>query len=145
MEKLVIGSESELAEIARKLIERAGESDASKAAVIALSGELGAGKTALVKRIARELGVQDEVTSPTFLIMRRYDTADARFTSLVHIDAYRIEEEGEMAPLRFSEVLAAPQSLVCIEWPERIASLIPSHAQRVAIDIEGEARVISFS
>lgn len=145
MEKLVIGTEAELAGVARKLIERAAAGDPARASVIALHGDLGAGKTALVKRIAEELGVEEEVTSPTFLIMRRYDTEDERFRSLVHIDAYRIEAPEEMLPLRFSEVLAAPQSLVCVEWPERIAALLPEEAQRVMIDIDGEARMFSFS
>jgi tRNA threonylcarbamoyladenosine biosynthesis protein TsaE len=145
MEKLVIGSESELTEIAQKVIQHASMHDPAVASIVALSGELGAGKTALVKRIAKELGVEEDVTSPTFLIMRRYETAHARFTSLVHIDAYRIEEEREMIPLHFTEVCATAGALVCIEWPERIASLVPRDAMRLTIAIEGEGRSLSFS
>lgn len=96
-----------------------------KAIVLALSGDLGAGKTTLVQLLARTLGVIDVVTSPTFVVMKQYETSDLTFTELVHIDAYRIDDVDEMRPLGFEALLAQPQTLVCIEWAERIAPLLP--------------------
>lgn len=99
----------------------------NEAMVLALSGDLGAGKTTLVQLLARELGVTDTVTSPTFVVMKQYETTSLMFTELVHIDAYRIEEVDEMRPLGFAALLAQAQTLVCIEWAERITELLPSH------------------
>ena len=92
--------------------------DTNGAAVIGLSGHLGAGKTAFVKAVARELGVAGEVTSPTFVIMKIYETEHQVFKRLVHIDAYRLERRADLEALRFEEIVSDPNSLVMIEWPE---------------------------
>lgn len=97
------------------------------ASVVALHGDLGAGKTTFVQELARVLGVSESVVSPTFLIMRSYELSDdPDFSSLSHLDAYRIEEVSEMGPLRFEELVADRGRLVVIEWAERIAPLLPS-------------------
>lgn len=93
---------------------------ASQAYVVGLSGHLGAGKTAFTKRIAKNLGVGEEVTSPTFVIMKIYETKNASFRRLVHIDAYRLEGREELGGLRFEEVVADPYNLVMMEWPENV-------------------------
>ncbi len=95
------------------------------ATVLGLSGDLGAGKTTFVQALARHLGVTETVTSPTYLIMRGYETASAQFPHLVHMDAYRIESLAELAPLRFAEVVARPETLLLIEWVERVAAALP--------------------
>lgn len=96
------------------------------AATVALSGELGAGKTAFTKSLARSLGVAEQVLSPTFVLMKTYDIpGHPRFRRLVHIDAYRLEGPEEATPLRFSEIAADPRNLVVIEWPERLAEILP--------------------
>lgn len=97
------------------------------AAVLALDGPLGAGKTTFVQTVAGQLGVTETVTSPTFVIQRSYETAHERFTTLVHIDAYRLESPDELAALGFTEHLADPACCVCIEWASRVASLLPPH------------------
>ncbi len=103
------------------------------ATVLSLSGDLGAGKTALVQCLARQLGVTETVTSPTFVVMKLYDTTNDTFTTLVHIDAYRIEDLDEMRPLGFTALLAEPQTLICIEWGERVATLLPPATVYVSI------------
>jgi tRNA threonylcarbamoyladenosine biosynthesis protein TsaE len=103
--------------------------------VIALSGDLGAGKTAFTQELAKFLGVTEVVTSPTFTIMKQYPLEGQLFNQLVHIDAYRLEDESEVVPLRLQEIFNAPKTIVCLEWPERIAALIPSTAVRVSIGI----------
>lgn len=112
------------------------------ATVLALEGELGAGKTTLTKEIAKLLGVAETLVSPTFVIMKRYLAVDARFGSLVHMDAYRIEDEGELAPLRFEELLREKGTLIIIEWPEKIKTKIPKTASRYRITHDGLRRII---
>jgi tRNA threonylcarbamoyladenosine biosynthesis protein TsaE len=104
------------------------------AVVIALSGDLGAGKTTFVQQIAEILGVEDTVTSPTFVIVKSYSTADAVFEKLVHMDAYRIEDDIELSPLNFSSLIIQPKTLLCIEWAERISASLPSRT--IKMDIE---------
>ncbi len=98
--------------------------------VIALRGELGAGKTLLVRGIARGLGLpaSEPVTSPTFTIINEYS---ARL-HLYHLDLYRISEPGEIDTLPWQESLFGA-GVAAIEWPERLGSLLPS--ERIDIDI----------
>lgn len=113
-----------------------------KATVIGLYGELGSGKTTFMKYLAEALGVKETIQSPTFVIMKKYgiqklesgiqgkpftQTQDSRFELLIHIDAYRLEKSAEMLNLGWSELILDPQNLICIEWPERIAEIMPQH------------------
>ncbi len=93
------------------------------ATVLLLSGPLGAGKTAFTKVLAQSLGVTETVTSPTFVVMKSYETTDERFPLLTHIDAYRIDDEAEAIPLHLTAVLGDPTRLVVVEWPERLPQL----------------------
>ena len=112
--------------------------------VIALQGDLGAGKTALTKILGEYLGVSEIINSPTFVIMKQYELSHELFDLLVHIDAYRIEDESEIGPLRLSEIIKRPKTIVCIEWPDLIPSIIPDQAVKVNIEIEqGETRKVS--
>lgn len=99
------------------------------ATVVGLSGDLGSGKTAFVKEVARKLGVTEEVLSPTFVIAKFYDLPTAPWSRLVHIDAYRLERPDEVRALRFDELLADPKNLVMIEWPEQLDGYFPANAQ----------------
>lgn len=109
----------ELGGIAAELLSTCTPGD--RASVITLQGDLGAGKTALVKALAHTLGIEETVTSPTFVIMKSYPVrAHAHFDTLIHIDAYRIEHEEELRILGFEELLRTPRTLIALEWPERI-------------------------
>lgn len=115
------------------------------ATVVALSGELGAGKTAFSQAVAAELGVTETVVSPTFVIMKTYATTHAHFTKLVHIDAYRLQGGVELSKLGWSEILADSHTLVLIEWPEQVADVIPADALRVSLEhVSDSQRSISF-
>ncbi len=105
-----------------------------KATIIGLSGDLGAGKTTLVQTLARHLGVQQQVVSPTFVIAKYYDTKDSKFQQLIHIDAYRIEDPAELVTLGWDRVVMEPNTLVVVEWPERIGTLLPSTTHRFHIE-----------
>lgn len=148
MEKLEITDEKELAPLAAKLIQLLIEKKPEEsAAVLALHGDLGAGKTSFVKALASVLGVVEVVTSPTFVIMKLYEAQEGAgtFEKLVHIDAYRIEDIDEMRVLRFEEVLAEKDTIICIEWAEKIEELLPAHTVHMNIEMKGQSRVITIS
>lgn len=112
------------------------------ATVVALHGELGAGKTTLSQMIAKRLGVEETVQSPTFVIMKSYPLTDPRFTKLVHIDLYRIESDNELEVLKFNELLLDPTALVLVEWAERASALMPRDALDVSIEMRDENAVM---
>lgn len=100
----------------------------SKATVVALSGDLGSGKTAFVKMVAEYFGMEEEVTSPTFVILKRYTLHVTRYMSMIHIDAYRLKNGEELLRLRFGELLDNPKNIIFIEWPENVKDAIPTDA-----------------
>lgn len=137
-----IGSLTELEQLAQELLGTISPSP-DGATILALNGDLGAGKTTFVQALARQMGVVEVVTSPTYLIMRQYATTDPRFPLLVHMDAYRIEDVGELVPLRFSDVLTTPGTLVCVEWAEKIADALPASVRTLTfVTDEHDVRTI---
>jgi len=116
------------------------------ASVVTLSGDLGAGKTTFTQQLAKHLGITEHVVSPTFGIMKSYELMDhPQFDQLIHIDAYRIEDISEVGPLRFEELFKQPRTLICLEWPEKIESILPAEKVGVLIEIrEGEERKVVF-
>jgi len=116
---------------------------AAHATVLALSGDLGAGKTTLVQALATQLGVREVVTSPTFVLLKQYETAEP-WEQLIHIDVYRIEDPAELKRLGFVELCALPNTVICLEWPERVATLVPSNAHHITLTIHGSERRITL-
>jgi tRNA threonylcarbamoyladenosine biosynthesis protein TsaE len=88
-------------------------------ACVALSGELGAGKTTLVRAIAGALGVTESVTSPTFALVHRYRGTDL---TIYHVDAYRLKPGDDARDLGFDDMLADPRGVVFVEWAEKLSS-----------------------
>jgi tRNA threonylcarbamoyladenosine biosynthesis protein TsaE len=115
-----------------------------RATVVTLSGVLGAGKTTFVQGMARALGVEETVTSPTFVLEKIYQIEGKKFTHLVHIDAYRLKGAHELEMLGWKELLADPGNLILLEWPERVAEAIPQDAIRITFDIHGDERIITI-
>ena len=97
--------------------------------ILALSGNLGVGKTTFVQTIARELGIERQIQSPTFSLMRSYTLKKPirGIKRLIHVDAYRIKQEHELAVLDLDEELADGKSILCIEWPENVVSWLQAH------------------
>jgi tRNA threonylcarbamoyladenosine biosynthesis protein TsaE len=102
---------------------RLGASLAGGPVVIALRGDLGAGKTTLARAIARGAGVSGSIPSPTYNLLFRYEGRNGR--SVAHLDLYRLEKEEDVWALGWSE-LPGHDELVLIEWPERAESLLPT-------------------
>lgn len=102
--------------------------------VLALTGELGSGKTQLAKGLAAGLGVErpDELTSPTFVLANEYP---GRLT-FFHIDAYRLADADDLDALGVEE-MSGPGSVVAIEWADRVAAWLPPEALSVRLDITG--------
>jgi tRNA threonylcarbamoyladenosine biosynthesis protein TsaE len=115
----------------------------NKATILAFYGGLGAGKTTLTQAIAKELGVEETITSPTFVIAKWYKTNTKDFDTLLHIDAYRIEKEEELSVLGINKAFDEPRTLVIIEWPEKLPNILVSvNPQIFNLYYEGEARSI---
>ena len=129
-----IASVEELKAVAGELLGIWKQFPNDNATVIALSGDLGAGKTTFVQQLAQILGITETVNSPTYVLMKSYETTDSIFSTLIHIDAYRIEHDSEMKPLHFTDNLTLPNTLICIEWAERISAFLP--ARTLKIDLE---------
>ena len=126
--------------------ERAGEALArvlEVGDVIALSGELGAGKTTLARGLAHGLGFTGEVSSPTFPIIQVYDEPEMRLP-LWHVDLYRIEDRAALAELGLDE--AREHAALVIEWPERLGAGLWRDSLRLGIHHEGSGiRVLTVS
>jgi tRNA threonylcarbamoyladenosine biosynthesis protein TsaE len=101
--------------------------------VVALFGDLGAGKTTLARGVLRGLGFSGEVASPTFPIVIGYEPPDTRL-KLAHVDLYRIESPGEIEELALGE---AREGALVIEWPERLGAGLWPDALRLRIERSG--------
>ena len=103
--------------------------------VIALWGDLGAGKTVFSRGFLRALGVEDEVPSPTFTLVQTYAAAPAM---IYHFDLYRLESPDEIWELGIEDALAGGISV--IEWPDRIAAMLPADRLDVNLDLATTGR-----
>lgn len=130
-----IKNEQEMQGFAKSFIEvrqLADDPSPAKAVVIALHGDLGAGKSTFVRAVARELGIEEHVTSPTFNILKTYG-------NLVHIDAYRLEDEKDLEVLGWEELLNNPKNLIFIEWPKNIKSALPKNTKHLYFEYVDES------
>jgi len=108
--------------------------------VVVLRGDLGAGKTTLVKGwvAALKAGTEEDVTSPTFTLVHEYVGPKGK---VYHLDLYRLETERELATLGLEEIAAEPDAVVLIEWGEKFASVMERADAEVAISpLEGDER-----
>ncbi len=130
--------------------------DTDKAVIVGLSGHLGAGKTAFVKAVAKELGIKETVTSPTFVLMKIYLLEERRIPQahrkpqgnwkrLIHIDAYRLERPEDLAVLNFDQIIADKDNLIMIEWPENVGLEPGGCTSRLGFEVkDGEYEITSF-
>jgi tRNA threonylcarbamoyladenosine biosynthesis protein TsaE len=96
--------------------------------VLALTGNLGSGKTHFTKGLAKYFQIQKNITSPTFVLMKVYKTKNKKIKQLVHVDCYRLESPEELLAIGLGEYLENSACLVIIEWAEKIKKILPQNA-----------------
>jgi len=118
--------------LAKKILSR--RIKRKNALVLALVGDLGAGKTTFIQGFLRALGVRKKITSPTFILMKKIQISKSKFQkksktqnfkNVYHIDCYRIQRAKELLKLGLKEILGNFQNIVLVEWAERIQRALP--------------------
>lgn len=130
METIEIHSLRELLLAAELILERSGGKG-----VVAFYGGMGAGKTTLIREICAQLGVADNVASPTFAIVNQYMTDDGN--PIYHFDFYRIDKVEEAFDMGYEEYFYSGD-LCLVEWPEKVEQLMPDDTMRVSIEVTGD-------
>ena len=129
-------SPNETARLAEKFGQRVREGT-----VIALTGELGAGKTLFVQSLARTLGVESNVTSPTFNLMNMYEG----ICPIIHFDLYRLQNEEDLEEIGFYEYVESEEGIVLIEWADKFPDALPENYVLIHFDkCESTTRKITF-
>ncbi|MCD6550100.1 tRNA (adenosine(37)-N6)-threonylcarbamoyltransferase complex ATPase subunit type 1 TsaE [bacterium] len=106
--------------IAEKVLK---EKKGDKAFIIALSGELGGGKTTFVQGFASFFDIKEKIVSPTFVIIKRYKIKKGRYRNLYHIDCYRLSKKKDLIDLGISEILNNPFNILVVEWADRLKDI----------------------
>ena len=128
--KVTTYSAEQTEEIAQNLVKKLNPGDS-----ICLFGDLGAGKTIFSKGIAKGLGVKERIISPTFALVREHEIdGSSTIKKLYHLDLYRVETKEEVYSIGIDDILSDTQSIVIIEWAERLGDQIPKKCIRVHID-----------
>ena len=141
------------ADLARKTVD---SKPLKHAHILALEGELGAGKTTFIQGFARALKIKQRITSPTFVLMRHYKLGTGNpgrpldsglgWELLIHIDAFRLKDWHDLASLGIKDILAAPGNIVLIEWAERVQPILPKKHTKIHIDhLEKNTRKITIT
>lgn len=148
-EKIITNNPKNTQRIAAKLAKQILQQEpGGKAIVLALRGNLGAGKTTFLQGFARGLGIKEKVLSPTFVLMRkfqipnyksrasskcpnsklalRFKIQDARYKFFYHIDCYRLKSKKDLETLGFKKINSNPENIIAIEWPEKISKILQS-------------------
>lgn len=138
MEKFKINSLLEIDDAAIKVLQMIGGSR-----IICFYGSMGAGKTTLIKAICRQLGVKDNVASPTFALVNEY--RDKNANPIYHFDFYRINKLEEVFDFGYEEYFYKTEGICLIEWPELIEEILPSdNVCKISIVADkDESRVVS--
>lgn len=140
--EFITKSAGETQELAGEIIKNVLSTKGRKtAAVLALEGELGGGKTTFVQGLAAALGIKEKILSPTFVIMKRFGIrilGNWDIENLYHVDCYRLDKPDELVQLGIKEILEDPKNLIVIEWADKVKALIPKDAVWVGFEWMGE-------
>ncbi len=137
MKKIISKNEKETIELGFALSEKCQGGE-----IFSLSGELGAGKTSLVKGMAQGLKIKKGVTSPTFIICNVYEGKKR----LVHIDAYRLEGKADLENIALFDYLEDPKNIIVVEWGDKIDRYLPEKTKKIKLSYlsEKEREIIIF-
>lgn len=121
-------TEKETLEFAQKIAEKAKGGD-----IFALYGDLGSGKTTFTRYFAKALGVERNITSPTFVIMKQYQLPVAvnNIKTIAHLDCYRFNSVADAEAIGLLELIGKRDTVLLIEWPEKIESLFPEQLKKI--------------
>ena len=123
------------ADLAQKIIN---SKPLRRARILALEGELGAGKTTFVQGFAKALKIKRKITSPTFVLIKNYTLPTTHYALLYHIDAFRLKDWHDLVSLGIRDVFADPRNIILIEWAERVRPILPQKRTGVHIDHLGK-------
>ena len=112
--------------------------------ILTFSGDLGAGKTTLIRAMLRALHVTGAIKSPTFSLVESYDLPEPRCMQVHHFDLYRLEDEVELEHLGFRDYFST-EAVCCIEWPERAVNTLHAIDVDFSLNIKGEGRTLEVS
>ena len=139
MVEILSKSEAQTKKVAKLLAEEifspTSRQTKNRAWVIGLEGELGSGKTKFIQGFAKGLGIRQRLTSPTFVLIRKYEIS---VHWLYHIDCYRLNKPKELLDLDFKEIISNPKNIVLIEWAEKVRSILPRDTIWVRFEIVSE-------
>jgi len=125
--------------LAREVVKR---KQGKQAIVFALQGNLGSGKTTFIQGFGRGLGVEEKILSPTFVILKKYRVSKEKpgIRNFYHVDCYRIKGEKDIRALGWEDILGDPQSIVLVEWAERIQEALPKDTMWITFESQGEEK-----
>jgi tRNA threonylcarbamoyladenosine biosynthesis protein TsaE len=109
-----------------------------KAFILALEGDLGAGKTTFIQGLAEGLGVKENVLSPTFVILKEFSLSLENYRHLYHIDVYRLKNSEELLELGIEDLINNPENIIVIEWADKVRDILPSDVSWLRFKNEGE-------
>ncbi len=131
--KFQTGSEKETRDIAARIAKtlKGGET-------LGLIGDLGAGKTAFVKGVAKALGITKTIVSPTFVVMKVYPIRAGTIKKFVHVDAYRLNNAESLIAIGLHDYIAASDTVVVIEWADQVKEILPKKSKLIYFKHLGE-------
>ena len=141
----------EIKNISEKILDKISKTiKTGNAKILAFSGDLGSGKTTITTEIGKHLGIKNKIISPTFVIMKIYEVDKKSkyhlfFKKLIHIDAYRFDEENDILKIGWQEIQKDKDNLIIIEWPERIAKHLNKDTYFIKLEhVDKNTRSIEF-
>jgi len=143
MKKIICKTEKDTQKLATKFA-----SQLKGGEIIALQGELGAGKTTFTQYLAKELGYKKQVTSPTFVLLKVYPISHspAAISQFVHVDCYRLDDPQELFYLGIEEYLNKTDTIIVIEWADKISKYLKkfNKVKWLKFEINNEQRIITY-
>jgi tRNA threonylcarbamoyladenosine biosynthesis protein TsaE len=141
--KIISKSISDTEKIAEDFVKKISSGQNNTALVVGLYGDLGSGKTTFTQSIAKIFGIKEDITSPTYVIMKSYkinqnSTLNIPHSNLIHIDAYRLNSSKELLVLGFDKIVSDPRNIIFIEWPEIVKDILPENHLKINFKFIGE-------